>query len=315
MILALVPVGLALALPWCAAPAVRRLAALLAPRQASVVLAGAGALLAGGTVAALVGLFHVPFLARLERIPLHTVAAAWPLVLPVSAVAGVVLAVQAVVLVRRWCEHRRLLDRAWASVRGAAPDGDVLVVRGSAPEAFALPGFRGRGGRVVVTTGMLGALGPAEREVLFAHERTHLAGRHHLLSVIAYLAAAVHPALRPLRPDLDFHLERWADETAAAAVDSRKRAATAIARAALAAAPAGQPPRGLGALASVGSGPVPRRVQALLAAAPSGPGGRRGRAAVAGLGAAVVVSALMGLLLAYGLHEYVELAAAGLRGA
>ncbi|MFE3674581.1 M48 family metalloprotease, partial [Streptomyces goshikiensis] len=31
----------------------------------------------------------------------------------------------------------------------------------------------GRGGRIVVTTGMIRALGPAEREVLFGHERAH----------------------------------------------------------------------------------------------------------------------------------------------
>jgi Zn-dependent protease with chaperone function len=36
-------------------------------------------------------------------------------------------------------------------------------------------------GRIVVTTGMLGALDPDEREALFAHERARLRGRHHLV--------------------------------------------------------------------------------------------------------------------------------------
>ena len=42
------------------------------------ILLGAALLLAGGTVAALIGLLHVPFLASLERIPLSHAAAEWP---------------------------------------------------------------------------------------------------------------------------------------------------------------------------------------------------------------------------------------------
>ncbi|QTI43120.1 hypothetical protein JYK04_00882 [Streptomyces nojiriensis] len=118
---------------------------------------------------------------------------------------------------------------------------------------------------------MLRALGPAEREVLFGHERAHLAGRHHLLSVTAHLAGAVHPALRSLRPTLEFHLERWADEAAASAVGNRRLAATAIARAALAAASGKRPDKDHGPLMSVGTGPVPQRVEALLQPVPGRP--------------------------------------------
>ncbi|MFB6578463.1 M56 family metallopeptidase [Streptomyces sp. NPDC056402] len=230
MTLVLAVVMLTMVLPWAAVPATRRLAVLLPPREACAALTGAALLLAGGTVAALIGLFHVPFLASLEQIPLSRAAAEWPAIVPVAAVAGAVLAFQAVLLVRRWYERRSMLARAWASTGDAVPDGDFLVVPDSEPQAFALPGWRGRSGRVVVTTGMLKTLGPAEREVLLGHERAHLTGRHHLWSVTAYLAAAVHPALRPLRPALDFHLERWADESAASAVGDRRLAATAIAR-------------------------------------------------------------------------------------
>ncbi|MFF7588849.1 M48 family metalloprotease [Kitasatospora purpeofusca] len=314
MILATVLVVLALVLPWGAVPAARRLVGLLPPRSASLALTAAAVLLAGEVVAALIGLLHVPFLALLEQIPLHQVVDEWPLVLPVSGAASVLLGVQTVLLARRWFERRRLLDRAWASVDEAVSDRDLLVLQGSDAQAFALPSFRGRSGRVVVTTGMLVALGPGERDVLFAHERAHLAGRHHLLSMTAYLAAAVHPALRSIRADLDFHLERWADESAAAAVDSRRRAAAAIARAALSAGSAGGRPSGLGPLPSVSSGPVPQRVEALLGAPPSGPQGRGPKAAAVGLGAAVAGAAVLGLGLAYGLHEYVEFAAERLRG-
>ncbi|MFB7470712.1 M48 family metalloprotease [Kitasatospora sp. NPDC056184] len=307
MTLFLVVVALAVALPWGAAPAARRLAGLLPPRAASLALAGAAVLLAGGTIAALAGLFHVPFLAGLERLRFTQVTAAWPAVVPVSCAAGALLAVQAVRLALAARRQRALLSRAWDLTGEGAAEGDVLVVPGEEAEAFALPRHRGRAARVVVSEGMLGALGPAERTALFAHERAHLRGRHHVFSAVVDLAAAAHPALARLGPALEFHLERWADETAAAAVGDRRIAATAIARAALA-GPAGTGVRG-GRFLSVSTGPVPRRVQALLEPEPVGPEGRGPRAAAAGLVAAVVVSSLLALGLAYGLHEYVEHAA------
>ena len=307
-------VALALLLPWGGAAATRRLAAVLPPREACAALAGAAVLLAAGAVAALVGLFHVPFLAHLEQVSVAQVVARWPAAVPVAGAAGAVLALQAVLVARRWHEHRSLLERAWASTADAVPDGDLLVVPGAGPDAFALPGRRRRDGRVVVTQGMLQALGPVEREVLLAHERAHLRGHHHLLSVTVYLAAAVHPALRSLRPALDFHLERWADEAAAASVGDRRLAAGAIARAALAGASAVRDGRNRSPLLAVSAGPVPRRVEALTGPAPVLPGARPAQAAVVGLVAAVVASALSGLVLAYGLHEYVEFAAEAARG-
>ncbi|MER7849045.1 M48 family metalloprotease [Kitasatospora sp. NPDC096077] len=307
MTLFLVIVALAVLLPWAAAPAARRLAGLLPPREASLTLAGAAVLLAGGTVAALAGLFHVPFLAVLEQLRFAQVAADWPAVVPVSGAAGVLLAAQAVRLALAARRHRVLLSRAWELTGEGKADGDVLVVPGEEAEAFALPRYRGRAGRVVVTEGMLGVLGPTERAVLLAHERAHLGGRHHVLSAVTDFAAAVHPALAQLGPTLEFHLERWADEAAAAAVGDRKAAATAIAHAALAGS-VGTGGRGGGFL-SVSTGPVPQRVRALLEPVPAGPRGRGPRAAASGLVAAVLVSVLLALGLAYGLHEYVEYAA------
>ncbi|MFD5144041.1 M56 family metallopeptidase [Streptomyces sp. NPDC058401] len=312
MTLALALVMPALVLPWGAAAATRRLASLLPPREACAALTAAAVLLTGGTVAALIGLFHVPFLASLEQIPLARAAAEWPATVPAAAAAGAVLALQTVRAARRWYAHRSVLARAWASTGDAVSDGDLLVVPDGDPHAFALPAWRGRAGRVVVTTGMLRILGPAERAVLLGHERAHLRGRHHLLSLTADIAAAVHPALRSLRPALDFHLERWADESAATAVGNRRLAATAIARAALAASTAERQPETRGPLLAVGTGPVPQRVEALLRPVPVRPRSHRTRAAVVALAAAVSAAALSGLALAYGLHEYVELAARAL---
>ncbi|MFJ9520754.1 M56 family metallopeptidase [Kitasatospora sp. NPDC101801] len=312
MTLALLLVLPALVFPWGAAAAARRLAAVLPPREACAALTGTGVLAAGGTGAALFGLAQVPFLAGLEQLSLTQVATEWPAAVPVACLAAAVLATQLLLVARRWIEHRALLARAWAATAEAEAADDLLVLPGESPDAFALPGRRRNTGRVVVTRGMLQALSAEEREVLLAHERAHLTGRHHLLSVTVYLATAVHPALRSLRPALDFHLERWADEAAAASVGDRRLAATAIARAALAGASAARQRRD--PLLAMATGPVPERVAALLGPAPTRPTARGARAAALGLTLAVVASALVASGLAYGLHEYVELAAEAIRG-
>ncbi|MGV9790757.1 M48 family metalloprotease [Streptomyces sp. NPDC003435] len=300
-------VVLALGFPWGAALVARRLALVLPPREASWALTGAAVLLAGGTIAALVGLFHVPFLAALERMSLAQVLAEWPAAVPFAGTAGAVLLVQAVLLVRRWARQRALLRRAWQLAGEGTGDGDLLVIPAADVDAFALPGYRGRPGRVVMTSGTVRTLKAGEREVLLAHERAHLAGRHHLLSAVVDLATVVHPALRGLRASLAFHLERWADETAARVVGDRRIAAAAIARAAL----AGSSHRrgGTYPLLSAANGPVPRRVEALLRAEPTAPRGGARRAAAVALAGTVVVTAVAALGLAYGLHEYVEYAA------
>ncbi|WP_443051636.1 M48 family metalloprotease [Streptomyces sp. JV184] len=61
------------------------------------------------------------------------------------------------------------------------------------PDAFALPGGLRRSDRIVVTSGMLRALGPAEREALHAHERANLAARRHPCLSAAQLAGWCPP--------------------------------------------------------------------------------------------------------------------------
>ncbi|MFE2733859.1 M56 family metallopeptidase [Streptomyces sp. NPDC059349] len=160
--------------------------------------------------------------------------------------------------------QRRELREARAASGPTA--GDLFVAAHEHPYAYALPGRFGRGGTIVASSGMLQALSVQECDALLAHERAHLRGRHHMFLSLAQLASALHPALRILRQPLAFHLERWADESAAAAVGDRTVIARAITRAALAAhdlAPR-QPSLVLGAT----SGPVPQRVLALLSPAP-----------------------------------------------
>ncbi|MYZ14997.1 M56 family metallopeptidase, partial [Streptomyces sp. SID337] len=127
----------------------------------------------------------------------------------------------------RHARVRRRGRRALEGLRG----GSIAVVADEASYAYALPSRRG--GRVVVTTGMLSRLAAPERRALFAHERAHLSARHHRHLLVTQLAARANPFLRPLRTSVAFAAERWADEAAARAVRDRRVVARAIGKAAL----------------------------------------------------------------------------------
>lgn len=207
------------------------------------------------------------------------------------AIAGLVAVLTAVVVVaRRAVRVRRDARRA---VEGVAMAGDVAVLPDDEPYAFALPG---REPRVIVSSGMLRCLSARERQALIAHERAHLVRRHDRVLLIARLAAASQPLLRPLRTAISYTVERWADEEAADVVGDRRTTAQAVGKAAL--ATRGAAPVGLPAFASSTPGLVPRRVAALLGPSPArswpAPRSRTGLAAlVAAAGTTVsVVSAL-----------------------
>ncbi|MFJ4466755.1 M56 family metallopeptidase [Streptomyces sp. NPDC089424] len=158
--------------------------------------------------------------------------------------------------------HRCRRRRAHRALAGL-PVTQVAVLPDDLPYAHALPG--GARDRIVVSTALLRALRPAERRALFAHERAHLAARHHRFLLVAGLAARANPFLRPLRTTVSYTTERWADEEAAQAIGDRRTVARAIGRAAL--VPPGTPLPGVAGFAA--SGPVPRRVAALLGPAPA----------------------------------------------
>jgi hypothetical protein len=115
-----------------------------------------------------------------------------------GAAAGLTVGVLLVAAVRRATRLGVDLGHAVVTCRRLGPDADGLVVlRDDAPDAFVLPGVRGR---VVVSTGMLRVLPPDERRVLLAHERAHLTGYHQLYVQLAGLAAAANPLLRAAGP-------------------------------------------------------------------------------------------------------------------
>lgn len=134
----------------------------------------------------------------------------------------------------------------------------LTVVSTTQPIAFARPGRRAG---VVVSTGMLDALTPDERRVLFAHERAHVRARHDLHFLALRFAGAVVPWLHRFETDCVLAAERAADAAALRELrGDRRLVATAIARAAIAADRHGAPSP---SLAFVG-GPVTIRVQSVL---------------------------------------------------
>lgn len=160
--------------------------------------------------------------------------------------------------------HRRTRKRALRALAGL-PEQSLAVLPDSAAYAYAVPGTASSPeGRIVVSTGMLHCLEADEQRALLAHERAHLAGRHHRFLLAAQLAAGANPLLRPLREAVVYTTERWADEDAARAIGDRRTVARAVGKAAL----ASRAGAGAGVMAFASAGPVPRRVAALLDPAP-----------------------------------------------
>lgn len=160
-----------------------------------------------------------------------------------------------------------------------AHEGPVDVVGDEAAFAFTLPG---RGGRVVVSSGLLEMLSATETEIVLCHERAHARLRHDRFLLAVELATAAFLPLGLLARRARYSLERWADEVAAVQFGDRRLVARTIGKVALATTQ----PAGVAGFAGNG---VAGRVQALLAppsAAPRAP-------ALAAVGAASLALATL----------------------
>lgn len=141
---------------------------------------------------------------------------------PVTAIIGSIflvcsvswLAVQgALVMTHTWTARRR--HRAVLDYVGT-PDHTlrVVVLQHPSIHAYCLPG---RGGRVVVTSGAMEAMSPAQVDAVLAHERAHLQGRHSFVTgTVHWLATALPhlPLARRAEQAVGFLIERAADESA-----------------------------------------------------------------------------------------------------
>ncbi|AEY93246.1 hypothetical protein AQJ11_09875 [Streptomyces corchorusii] len=265
-------VFLPLVLPLSAWPVARLAETRLHPRTATRLLTAVAVVMAGCSTLCL-ALLMVVGTAQLPGNPLPDgwsdpeVRAAVPHDEVAGRAAIPALSVVAAACARTLWRHHRVTHRAHRALAGV-PGSTVAVLPDGTPYAYALPASRSRGrgrGRIVVSTALLAGLAPAERRALFAHERAHLTARHHRHLLAAHLAARANPFLRPLRTAVVYTAERWADEEAARAVGDRRTVARAIGKAALLSPRIPVPT--VAALAA--TGPVPRRVAALLAPAPA----------------------------------------------
>jgi Zn-dependent protease with chaperone function len=317
-------VYLPLLVPVLAAVAARPLAARLEPRLATWLLTVTTVALAAFSTAALallaasalaripalasVGGYSQPVLRRGDPVPvLAGVAAALLLTAAAIAVAVVIRA-----RARGLAESYRRAALMAPAGPGQAAEA-VVIVSGQAIEAYALPGSPGR---IVVSGRLLAALDPPGQAALFAHERAHLAGRHHLFTTVAHLAAAANPLLLPVARAVDYTVERWADERAATVTGDRRLVAVTIGRVALLAPARPRRPRAA-SLAITGArprartvslawaGPVPRRVAALLAPPP-----RRRLTLLAVAALLVLLAGASAAEAARDLHELIEFAQA-----
>ncbi|WP_329023146.1 MULTISPECIES: M56 family metallopeptidase [unclassified Streptomyces] len=260
-------------LPWTLPPLARRTAQKVRPEIALWAITSTTAALAVGVVACL-GALLLPLCLALPPVgalaDLVQPLAAGPerLVLSLSALAAGALTLAACRVLRRSASEVARLRAAQARVAHLPDAGGLCVLDDPRPDAYALPGGRGRVDRIVVTSGMLRALGPVEREALLAHERAHLAAKHHLFLSVAQLAGWCHPALGAVAAHVSFAAERAADEAAARSCGDRTLAAQAVGRAALAASRTTAAAKAPTLAPGAATGPVPARVRALLAPAP-----------------------------------------------
>ncbi|MDX6739423.1 M56 family metallopeptidase [Actinocorallia sp. A-T 12471] len=91
--------------------------------------------------------------------------------------------------------HRLRLDLV-----GVARRDGAVVLDHDVPAAYCLPGFRPR---VVVTSGLVALLEPAELAAVLDHERAHARGRHHLLLLPFDALATALPRLAAFRTARD----------------------------------------------------------------------------------------------------------------
>ncbi|MEV0840327.1 M56 family metallopeptidase [Actinocatenispora sera] len=146
----------------------------------------------------------------------------------VTLAAGAISAAASVGVVGRlaWCaahvwwpahRHARRHRQALELTARRVPSLGAYVVEADSPLAYCLPGS---GGRVVLTSSALDALGDDELHAVLAHERAHLTQRHDkILAGVVLLARAFPfvPLFRAAQRELPRLVEMAADDVAASA--------------------------------------------------------------------------------------------------
>jgi Zn-dependent protease with chaperone function len=184
---------------------------------------------------------------------------------PAGAIAGVTGGLLAVAVVGRvtWFarsaaaagrRRRATHDDVLAVIARPGPAADVRVIDGDRPTVYCLPGRR----RIILTTGALTCLDDGELDAVLAHERAHLAGRHHIVLALAMTLQRAFPAVgffAVAARQVAYLVEIAADDAAA-----RRAPRLTVASALLTVAAAGVPAGALGASGSA----TAHRIQRLI---------------------------------------------------
>jgi Zn-dependent protease with chaperone function len=299
MPLGLVPVAASVMLALASGGLSRRLApALAVPLLTLLALATSLATGLVLCVAAFGAVAQLPFLAALggwsgEALAPGNLAPGWGVV--AGGIAAALLAAALVVTVRA----ARSLAQASRACRQLAGPDRLVITRDDRPAAYAVPS---RAGAIVVSTGMLALLSAPERQALLAHEEAHLRHRHAVYVLLADLAAAANPLLRPLAGRVRLAVELHADQDAAAEIGDHRAVARALARASLAVSAAGPGPHGSLAM---GQTDACARIRALTE-----PPRRRRSWAVAAALILILASSATATTMTWAMHQRIETAQA-----
>jgi bla regulator protein blaR1 len=150
---------------------------------------------------------------------------------------------------RRRARH----DETLTLVGRPGPAPGLVVLDDERPAVYCLPGRD----RVVLTTGAISRLDGTQLQAVLAHERAHLAGRHHLVIMLARVLSGAFPGIRFLAvaaTQVGILVEMAADDCAA------RQHRLPLARALLALATAPVPAAALGAAGTAGG----QRIRRLL---------------------------------------------------
>ena len=165
-----------------------------------------------------------------------------------AAVAGAGLVLAGAVAARTAASHLHVTRRqALRHARTARLVGRLELALGAVLVEHSQPAAYCVGGRhptVILTTGALQALAPGQLNAVLAHERAHLAWRHHRLLAMARIGRRALPFL-PLMRDTEAQVERLvelhADDAATQARDPGSLATALVVLATAASAPAPAP--------------------------------------------------------------------------
>ena len=150
--------------------------------------------------------------------------------LPTAGPAGALIGLGASLLTAVGLVRARRVLRLHSQLRSSATSVGPEVLPSPAVFAYTLPGPKGN---IVLSDGLIDALTDSEYSAVLAHERSHVRHRHDRHLLLAKLSVAFLPIARHLADRLEYSLERWADQDAAAELGDSRLVAKAIARVAL----------------------------------------------------------------------------------